>query len=109
MSTILATRQAERAARLAAERRAEELAFIKNPENWPRWPVLPVVARKPAGLLEQRCGLVHASDLTKVYFVNMFALASREPKPATWAEAFAGVETKSFPDVEGLLDEYRVD
>lgn len=82
-----------------------ELEFIQQPGEWPRWPVMPVVARK-----KFVCGLVFADGKPDVIVgANIFSLG--EIPGHTWAEKFhnAGFETKHYDSFEQLLTEWRLD
>jgi hypothetical protein len=87
-------------------RETRERAFLAEPMNWPKWPILPVMHRGDvAG--DRACGFVHASDPKRVYFGNIFGLPSEGCK--TWADVLAKLESREFPSPDALLTQYRID
>lgn len=100
--------------KVASQELARAIEFVQNPEKWPRWPVLPVMARvstprEPLG----KCGLLLADRETcqngrpTVYFVNLFGLG--DISGDTYEEKLHQCERHTFDSVQALLDEYRID
>jgi hypothetical protein len=74
-----------------------DAAFIHNFENWPRWPLCPVVNRTTG-----KAGMIHAQDTLTVHVdVNLWS--------DTFREDFDKAEKKSYPSHGALADEWRVD
>ena len=89
---------------MSREREAD-LHFIKRPNHWPRWPVLPVVFRDSKDL---QTGLVFADKKPVVYLeCNLFALNAVPGK--TWDAKLKQFKTKEYPSFNELLDEWRID
>lgn len=78
--------------RFSAEEAAEECRLIRNVELWPMWPWLPMknYDKEPTGL-----GMMHASDLTKVYLVTLFEAGDTD---------FSTAPAEEFESVEALVD-----
>jgi len=74
--------------------------FIRDYDEWPRWPMLPVVGRR--GKVE--AGIVIAGHPTTVYIANMFAL-----KGNTLGEVLADKKKVEYETPELLLKEWRID
>lgn len=72
---------------------AQEAGFIRNVELWPMWPWLPVKNyRNATGGPD--VGMMHSSDLHKVYVVSMFDLKDANLET---------VPTEVFDSVEDLI------
>lgn len=92
-----------RSQRLAAAKEAlrkKERAFIDTPDEWPRWPVLPVVMRQSND--PDDVGFVLAGSGPVVFFGNIYDIPKNRPLPATTKKV-------DYPDFESLLDVWRVD
>lgn len=70
--------------------RQESIEFIRNSNQWPRWPILPVVNR-PQG----KAGLIHAGALTTVRLGNLWDMDQEK-----WNVA----EQIHFESIEALVD-----
>lgn len=79
--------------------------FILNPDEWPYWPVLPVVTKRNEGW--PVCGLVAADGKPTVYLINLGDIAERPGR--TWGEKLSGVEQKDYQTFDELLSDWRVD
>lgn len=86
---------------------SKSLEYINNPSEWVRWPVVPLIhltkmdSNSSIGL----AGLLFDEDRTdgyKVYHVNLFELPMAE-------ERFREIEVSTYPTVEALLKDWRVD
>lgn len=84
----------------------QDIEFLKNSMQWPRWPMCPV-RRRDGDSTNQFCtGVVLSfAGPPRVYKLNVFNL----PKVDTWAEALEGVEFKEYPTLEDLVVEWSVD
>lgn len=83
-------------------------AFLADPNNWPRWPILPVMSRGDTNG-DKACGFVHASKPDRVYFANIYRLSEIDAGYKTWAEVLAKLESREFTSPDALLAEYRID
>jgi len=72
----------------------EDLTMLRNYLDWPLG-FLPVVSRR-----EREMGIVLASDLKKVYKVNMWNVD---------AEKLANAPQIEYGDEEALIKEWRID
>lgn len=53
----------------------DHAAMIRDPGQWPKWPLLPVVNRKPVGMPDG--GVLIAGDPTNtVYRINLWSVPS---------------------------------
>jgi len=87
-----------------------DLAFLNNPNEWPRWPMLPLKRRNKSHLDagDFFCGLyIHGLGLN-VYNLNMFHLPN-SPLIHTWQDAVKGVEHMAYNTAEALIADWRVD
>jgi hypothetical protein len=84
---------------------ASDAAFMRDPDNWPRWPVLPVVERHTSGGT-RRVGLMRESGTPEVYVgVNLNDLVT-----GNLADQLAkATEVKSYDTFESCALEWRVD
>lgn len=91
----------EVAPRGTPERRQQDAAMIREPEEWPRWPQLPL-KRSRDGFTE--LGVMFAVkewlDTPTVFLGGM-----NEFRGETFTEAVAGHERKEYLDLDGLLDD----
>ena len=78
----------------------DELDFLKNSLNWPKWPVMPIVRREYDPLAKDACGYVLANDPSIVYLGNIWNLP---PAGLTCAPKI------EYDSIEKLLDEWRLD
>lgn len=93
---------------------AEEIDFFKRSEDWPRWPILPLVQRD--GGIRKPLGLVFA-QYKPPYVVftgaNLFALPEivAELEHPTWRQALekAGAERVEYSTLEELFAVWRID
>lgn len=55
--------------------REKDIEMMSNPENWPRWPRLPIKRSDPTGNHQVEIGVMLALEghLTMVFKTNMFA------------------------------------
>ena len=82
------------------------LRYINNPSEWVRWPVVPLIHltridSTGIGL----DGLLFDEDHTngyKVYHANLFMMPMED-------KVFASLEVSTYPTVEALLRDWRVD
>jgi hypothetical protein len=75
-----------------------ELEFIQSQDEWPQWPVLPVVERKG-----MRSGLVIPGP-PNVYLVNLFDLST-----GFLREVLKDVKKVEYETFEDLLEDWRID
>lgn len=91
-------------AKRKADRTNDDRAFIERPDQWPRWPWLPL-KRKNSELADKNLGVLIANgakDYT-VYHVNLFDL----PMPI---ERFKASPRTTYLTLDALLaDGWRVD
>ena len=71
----------------------DHLAMMKNPNNWPQWPILPI--KRPDKQHGMECAIMYAEGKPVIYFVNMWEL-SKETK---WSE----LPKKIYESFESLL------
>lgn len=79
-----------------------EAQMISSTEEWPRWPILPMVRRESGNFM---CGIIHCAELLTVYHFNIFD--HHEGK--TWGDVLRPCEKKIYQTVDDLLKEWRVD
>lgn len=77
-----------------------QLAFIGDPDLWPRWPVLPVVERSG----QHRAGIIVDGSGPTVFITNMFALEGGLIGPQ-----LAKLDRIVYPDFDSLVGEWRID
>lgn len=83
------------------QKQQKSLAFMNDPGEWPRWPILPVKRHDANGFTET--GLMFAVEEVRftVYRGNMFTL----PGPRI-SDAIAACEViKEYIDLEGVIDD----
>ena len=80
--------------------------MIQRPNEWPRWPLLPLVHRKRKARLAD-CGFLLEEDAPpyKVYIGYIFSLRSDVPL----GEAVKDLLVEEYPTVEALIADWRVD
>ncbi len=90
--------QAEQVA-FETRRRARDLAMIKNPDTWPRWPHLPLKLRNGDSSSPHFCGVMldNREHRLTVFISNIFGGKLSE------------AEKRQFPSLDALIDEYTVD
>jgi hypothetical protein len=108
-------------AELLAERIERDRQMIRNPGDWPRWPVLPLKLRTGDAHDPQWCGFLLNYDFTKVkptiYFGNIFCLArvACKVRKAThedqvmWSQVTETMDSREFADIDALLALYTID
>ena len=76
----------------------DDVAFLKDPDNWPNWPVCPVKCYIDEELI---CGLLFAGTIT-VYKLNMFSGWTKEE--------FEKAKKWKYETIEDMInDGWRVD
>lgn len=70
--------------------------FIEKPNDWPNWPLLPVVNRQERADGMPEAGIIHAAALTRIRLVNLFD----DQIKAKWETC----EKLEFDDVQALVD-----
>lgn len=82
--------------------------FVSDPEEWPRWPLLPV-KRRDGDQFHQHgyCGFMFADGRPRVYLGYMYELGAGYPK--TWGEALSKYKAVEYADVDALLSVWTVD
>ena len=84
----------------------EALDFLKDPDRWPLWPLLPIKRSRPKQGPE--CALMFASGKPEVIFGDLYALDSRPGE--SYSEKFAGLQRKEYPTFEAMVaDGWRPD
>ncbi len=73
-----------------------EIKMMRNPNVWPRWPVLPVVNRNEPGWPE--CGIMINECKPIVYLIGMFEL-----KAGVLSESLKDVKKAEFQTYEALI------
>lgn len=96
------------------EKRAREKAFFLKPVNWPRYPVMPVVKRGGEIGDPDRCAVVMAGELKRVYFgINIFRpaeeLRQKLGRQPTWGDVLDGARHQDYASVDELLSQWRLD
>lgn len=93
--------------------------FLEQSLNWPRWPMLPMMARGDCHG-EEACGFLFsysAEPEPVVYFGNVFRMtevaaevqAETGKDTATWGELLAKLKHRRFASLDEVLVHYRVD
>lgn len=91
--------QAARVALRKAERRAEDVRMIRTPNNWPRWPLLPVKrASKQPGAMPECAILTEDAVGFRLYDANMFEIAAHNKK-------LTDAPFKPYPTAEAVVDD----
>jgi hypothetical protein len=89
-------------------RKLTEFEVLKNPMEWPRWPLLPLVHRKRDTLDNVGILLADENFASGKYFVyvgvNMFAISGKK-----LSDAIAGVPVEEYTSLEKLNSDWRVD
>jgi hypothetical protein len=99
-------KQAERIAKFEAERRQQDLKMMQSPDDWPRWPLLPI--KKPIKGQFPDTAVLFADGTATVIWVNPFTLSERPG--TTWAEKFDGAKKQAYVSFEAMIDDgWRVD
>ena len=74
-------------------------AMIQNPDDWPRWPILPMKRRRHGG---SEMGIILAGHSTMIYHCNMF-----DPRLKT---DHASIKKTNYATVTDLLaDGWMID
>ena len=81
------------------EQPATDLEMMKQPDYWPRWPLLPVKRRVKHSSPDT--GLLFANGKPIIYTVNMFQLDDLPGK--TWGEKLANGEKIEFTSFEEMV------
>jgi hypothetical protein len=80
--------------------REKSLQFLQTPDEWPRWPILPLV-KIGSGPLD--CGFMLAYGTAPPYTVflgNLYELSSKHPNEFS---------TLAYDTASELLSEWRID
>jgi hypothetical protein len=93
--------------RLDLERKRRDLAFMRNPLDWPKWPLLPLKLRDGSGHEVRFCGLLFADEKPVVYFGNVYALPKADGQ--TWRDVLSEFEFTEYETFEDLVAEYTID
>lgn len=75
-----------------------EVAMIRDGDNWPHWPVLPVKNVNLPVTAPNRHGIVLAMDLTRVWFINLYELQAGKIGPQ-----LKGRDSVAFGSVEEMV------
>lgn len=75
---------------------AAEVTAIRDQDNWPMWPVLPV--KTVASAKTREYGIILAGDMTTVWFVNIYEL-----KAGAIAPQLEGRHSITFDSVEEMV------
>jgi len=87
-------------AQLSEERIARDRAMIENPDNWPQWPVLPLVATTGTFSDNEHCAfMLDDGKATPRVYIGLMYDASRADQ----------LKTRQFGSIDELLQAYRVD
>lgn len=92
--------------RLGARMR-RDLTFMRDPQHWPRWPLLPLKLRNGVMQDERFCGLLFDEQRPIVYFGNLFMLP--EATGQAWQDVLRGFKRREYASFEELVDDYTVD
>lgn len=79
--------------------RAKERMFVVTPDEWPRWPILPLVMRNSSD--PNDVGFLFAGEESRVYVGNIYGLNAE-----TDLSTYKRIDYASFDD---LLEIWRVD
>lgn len=86
--------------------------FIKNSDNWPMWPTLPMKNNLPQFRYES--AFIHVTNLNRIYFANMFAPAEEFKKkhgkdPISWEELLKEIPHQDYDSIKTFLKEWQID
>jgi hypothetical protein len=82
--------------------------FVRAPDEWPVWPLLPVKRRSKSPLdVDHFTGFLLAERAPpyKVYLGSIYAIRGAK----TWAEATTGMLAEEFASLDQLIKEWKVD
>lgn len=88
---------------LLSDDQREDLKHIRDVDQWPLWPALPLMGRDN----KSRCGLLMNHGIPRVYHINFYAVGQRDG--GTWEEKLLGVPYQDFDTFESLVHHWRVD
>ena len=81
----------------------EQIEFISNPLQWPRWPLLPLRKDDEFEFMGYKTGVISANDPTIVRLTNLFML------PPT-IEEFNQIPSEIYPSIASMVkDGWYVD
>jgi hypothetical protein len=90
-------------------KREEDLAILRNSDNWIQWPICPVIKRGQSGM--PLAGIVIADDMYRasgkrfVYQINMWSLEEGPLRPQ-----LDSATKNEYPSTEAMLaDGWEVD
>lgn len=90
------------------QRLARDLAFIKCPSSWPRWPLLPLKSRKLPMSDPNALAFMLPETQPRIYFGIIFMLPEMKDDQ-TMEDWLKSLKRRDFASFEELLAEYRVD
>lgn len=85
--------------RFTPERMARDLAFMQDPDKWPRYPALPLKLREGDFNDARFCGLLFDQRGPIVYFGNVHCIP----------DDIGSMERREYPTFEALAADYTVD
>ena len=90
------------------ERREKDTRFIRDPYEWPKWPLCPLKRVHGQFTDSNYCGFLVNQEAPpyKVYLGYIWGLPTTAK---TWAEALEGLEIEEYNDLGTLLDKWKVD
>lgn len=86
---------------------SRDLAFMQSPDEWPRWPLLPLVRRGMHFNDPDGCAFQFADGRPVIYIGVIYMLPKAEGQ--TWGEMLSGLKQREFTSFEELAAEYCVD
>lgn len=84
-----------------------DLEGIRNPDSWPRWPILPLIRVKGGPKNGDDVGILLYRQGPVVYLTNMIDLDTLPG--TTYGEKLKDVRTVKYESFEALVQEWRVD
>jgi hypothetical protein len=98
---------------------SRDRAFISDPEQWPKWPVLPLIRRNRAPWTEKACGFILPGQLASpvvyigvIYMLDTIAEQIKQETGKTyvdWEEIVARLEKVTYDSLDALVAEWKVD
>jgi hypothetical protein len=84
-----------------------DVAMMKTPSEWPRWPLLPLRSRTLSLADPNALAFLVSDGKPRAYIGIIFMLPPVNDQ--TWEQWLKPMECRDFPSFEELATEYRVD
>jgi hypothetical protein len=88
-------------------RHEEDLAFMRSPSKWPRWPLLPLTQRRGSLGDKEHCAFMFADGEPAIYIGVIYLISAKPGTP--WSEVLKPFERRKYETFELLADDYTVD